>query len=109
QRPVGDVKPSMVDPSGERLAHGYRDGPCPNPAEPFVPLEWGELLRIVQPVDVEVARKDDRGRKERPGQRSTSGLVGPRDEREAGRAQLALIAVEIGYSPCSHRTLEGGQ
>ncbi len=102
------MKPPVVDPPGERTAHGDRHGLGPDPFEPAVPLRRGELLRVLEALDHESVGEDDRRGDQRTGQRAPAGFVHSGDQPEPLGAQAPLVQVDVSYNPWSHRIRDGG-
>src|SRR5439155_1507609 len=108
QLQVRHVESPMVDPPGERPAYGHRHGLGPDPFEPQVPLERGELLRVPEALDDESVWEDDRRGDQEAGQRAAARFVHPGDQPEPLGTQAPLVQVDVSYNPWSHRIRDRG-
>src|SRR3990170_5018937 len=97
-----------IDTAGHGLAHRDRQGPVPDPGRSLAALLRGQELRVLDPLEVEVIREDDRRGHQRAGQRPAAGLVHPGQRPEAALTELALVVVDLLQSSDNHSILDGG-
>ncbi len=87
----------FVDDLLRRAADPDRDGLVHDAREELLPLRGCELLRIVETGKFEIFSGEDDGRgDDRPGQRSSAGLVHARDVTRALLPQRGLVQPERG-------------